>query len=124
MYARHYLQIGWACNESFLDNQQMFNGRLDGRGEERGAPIMILLSSVGTGPRRDCQMGMMDRIDAHLHLARISSFPPARLADPIILLSFGGWSSAVVSGRGLHVYGCMVFGIILSPPPPPRTLLR
>lgn len=61
-------------------------------------------------------MGMVDRIDAHLHLARISSFPPARLADPIILLSFGGWSSAVVSGRGLHVYGCMVFGTILSPP--------
>lgn len=55
----------------------------------------------------------MNRIDAHLHLARISCFLPAQLADPIILLSFGGWGSAVVSGRGLHVYGCMVFGSIL-----------
>lgn len=36
MYARHDLQIGWACNESFLDNQQTVNGRLDGRGERKG----------------------------------------------------------------------------------------
>ena len=52
-------------------------------------------------------------IDVHLHPAQTSSPTPARSADPFLFFSFGGWSSAGVSGSGLHLYG-MVFDTLFS----------